>query len=820
MKRNLDDQRNTAFFSMLYDSIMKYSDYQMDLFTLNQITHYPLIFTEKLILAFSDSNTKDLTEEQFVTGFITLLFGDNDSKTHLLSKILDFHGNQTININNVKILFIHLHMRLMNDANENTLYSIIDNFFEDKTEMSTDEFITKSFETNGDLVSIFDQYIQNLPFLNEEQFNFLEKQINNKSSSNFVYSKQNSGNIFSPIPFSSSKDCLSIATVPGPSNGQRRSSFFVQNELQKKKMFLLANLDNIGKNSASPEKKQIRKSIDMSVNMITGTQLNAMNNSAEKREERRKLNNSIPAKQYINCIKANNIEKNDDQLLADMIDDDEEMRNVMDSFDNDYLNAKRNLFKTFETITRKETTGKFSASKSDYSENSYAQEEAIDNQMGSAIIRFSAFNSYYVTDSKTKEESGSKLLSTEIESCNININNIQVQIKNNKFDIVCYMMKREGKKLKKVKLSVVYNIIFKFTKSNYSREYILKKFIVITQLYPKINSKITFNKDVEIPKSLKDKEIFHLKILSMLHNYHYTLNLYSDNITDLLTLRNHICYIENLKDLTISYEVSNQIGCGNFGTVFKVTKKSNEREYCVKAVSKNQEEHHVENFKCSQWEKDIFIFLSKVSDRNIVKCFEYFETPNKIFYVFDFIRDGDLRNYILENAVDRPNVELITKLCTQIIKGITTLHRYGIIHRDLKHTNILVKVDAEKNPEAKIIDFGLSKVMGLTETASDKYGTLVFKAPELISSQKAVYSFKVDVWAFGIIAYFMISPGDYPIIDKDRKIIKRNIKNYSFKKNSRKTFLHDDEFLREILCRSLVNKAEERSSIFSLLPVN
>ena len=52
------------------------------------------------------------------------------------------------------------------------------------------------------------------------------------------------------------------------------------------------------------------------------------------------------------------------------------------------------------------------------------------------------------------------------------------------------------------------------------------------------------------------------------------------------------------------------------------------------------------------------------------------------------------------------------------------MHSYGIAHRDLKLENILMANDSDES-ELKIVDFGLSKMIGPNETASDPFGTLV-----------------------------------------------------------------------------------------------
>ena len=74
----------------------------------------------------------------------------------------------------------------------------------------------------------------------------------------------------------------------------------------------------------------------------------------------------------------------------------------------------------------------------------------------------------------------------------------------------------------------------------------------------------------------------------------------------------------------------------------------------------------------------------------------------------------------------------------------------------------------------KIIDFGLSRVIGINETSDDPYGSLSFKAPELILHKK--YNFKVDIWAMGVSIYYVVYKM-LPFDEGTREEIKKAIVN-------------------------------------------
>ena len=76
------------------------------------------------------------------------------------------------------------------------------------------------------------------------------------------------------------------------------------------------------------------------------------------------------------------------------------------------------------------------------------------------------------------------------------------------------------------------------------------------------------------------------------------------------------------------------------------------------------------------------------------------------------------------------------------------------------------------NATLKIIDFGLSRIIGKTEYSNDPYGSLCFKAPELI--EHIPYDFKVDIWAIGVTIYYLVYK-ELPYEKGSKEEIKYNI---------------------------------------------
>jgi len=85
---------------------------------------------------------------------------------------------------------------------------------------------------------------------------------------------------------------------------------------------------------------------------------------------------------------------------------------------------------------------------------------------------------------------------------------------------------------------------------------------------------------------------------------------------------------------------------------------------------------------------------------------------------------GDLFTYLERRKFTITELRAKT-IAHQISTALYYLHSFGVAHRDLKPENILM-ADNSDNSDLKIVDFGLSKIIGPNETSLDPFGTLVF----------------------------------------------------------------------------------------------
>jgi len=156
--------------------------------------------------------------------------------------------------------------------------------------------------------------------------------------------------------------------------------------------------------------------------------------------------------------------------------------------------------------------------------------------------------------------------------------------------------------------------------------------------------------------------------------------------------------------------------------------------------------------------------LKKISsgNKNIVTLHDYFETSHNLYLCFDLCTGGELfdricakGNYYEADAAD---------LLRTIFQAVEYIHLQGIVHRDLKPENLLFREKAE-DADIMIADFGLSRIMEeeklnmLTEIC----GTPGYMAPEIF--KKTGHGKPVDIWALGVITYFLLA--GYTPFDRD-----------------------------------------------------
>ncbi|QCD79186.1 chitin elicitor receptor kinase 1 [Vigna unguiculata] len=202
---------------------------------------------------------------------------------------------------------------------------------------------------------------------------------------------------------------------------------------------------------------------------------------------------------------------------------------------------------------------------------------------------------------------------------------------------------------------------------------------------------------------------------------------------------------EELATATDNFSLANKIGQGGFGSVYYAELRG--EKAAIKKMDMQASKEFLAELKV----------LTRVHHLNLVRLIGY-SIEGSLFLVYEYIENGNLSQH-LRGSGSREPLPWATRvqIALDSARGLEYIHEHTVpvyIHRDIKSANILI----DKNFRGKVADFGLTK---LTEVGSSSLptgrlvGTFGYMPPEY--AQYGDVSPKVDVYAFGVVLYELIS---------------------------------------------------------------
>jgi len=213
-----------------------------------------------------------------------------------------------------------------------------------------------------------------------------------------------------------------------------------------------------------------------------------------------------------------------------------------------------------------------------------------------------------------------------------------------------------------------------------------------------------------------------------------------------------------------NYRIGKTLGIGSFGKVKVAEHVLTGHKVAIKILNRKKiKAIHMEE-KVRREIKILRLFMHP----HIIRLYEVLETPHDIFVVMEYVKSGELFDYIVEKG--RLGENEARHFFQQIVSGVEYCHRNMVVHRDLKPENLLL--DSKNN--VKIADFGLSNVMRDGHFLKTSCGSPNYAAPEVISGK--LYSGpEVDVWSCGVIMYALLC-GSLPFDDESIPNLFKKIK--------------------------------------------
>ena len=713
-----------SFLSDIFVNFQKRSNNNFDTYTFQELIALPMIVSDKLYYTFTSHQEKQLTYQEFSSGIYDLLFGDIDDKMSIVFDLLDFDGDGVITKEDVFLILSHFH--LIDNTTETIplLEKLISNFF-GNNKHKLDKENCFNIKKN------FDVLLMTLLFLNKYTSIVSEGEI-------YQYEKMRKSRKGDKGGFVA----YNIYTVDDYEDMEYKPSQILFNYIEstefghkKKKIFDYEDSDSEEDLDSDDEdldalyefSMDYQELRDRFINqctyeprLLTSTfscsffQEERAKMKEQKKEDSVKLLDDILMNQAYKKMKFKEKRKNENHNGVG--------GNISSKKNINNKSSKKNLDEKKEND--KESNNK-RIEDDNISVGNMAgnRSTSADTHTGFGAIRRAAtnFGGYKKANSQLK----------------------------NKAELILY---KDEKLSKQVKIILVGHYIF-YYKSNRGN-FLYKKIIPINSLF--------------VRKKKKDNIIV-FSLVSFLHNLEHKKSYYCDKAEDANKFYSKFNKSKMFRDIKKEYYFKVHIGEGQFGQVLLAERNSDNKKLAVKLVQKGIQS--IEEYKVNRWEIDIFKLLQNIQHPNVVQCIDLFEYESQIFFVYEYVAGGDLRKVCKELKLfpQYYTINTILKFSMQMIEGMRVLHKYGVIHRDIKTTNMVVDINPSKNNNSsgweidysnidnstvKVIDFGLSRILGKFENSTDPYGSLCFKAPELIKHEP--YDFKVDVWAIGITIYYLV----------------------------------------------------------------
>ncbi|MBP1654256.1 MAG: hypothetical protein H6Q28_812, partial [Bacteroidetes bacterium] len=146
---------------------------------------------------------------------------------------------------------------------------------------------------------------------------------------------------------------------------------------------------------------------------------------------------------------------------------------------------------------------------------------------------------------------------------------------------------------------------------------------------------------------------------------------------------------------------------------------------------------------------------------NVATIYAIEEVGDELFLAMEYLPGLDLKETIRQDSWSHVPFEQKVGYALQIAEGIGAAHRRGIIHRDIKTSNIVVTADGK----AKILDFGIARPQESARKTSKGQtpGTVAYMSPEQARGERL--DFRTDIWSYGVVLFELFT-GQLPFVGK------------------------------------------------------
>src|SRR5215510_9878433 len=229
--------------------------------------------------------------------------------------------------------------------------------------------------------------------------------------------------------------------------------------------------------------------------------------------------------------------------------------------------------------------------------------------------------------------------------------------------------------------------------------------------------------------------------------------------------REHVIQVGQVLD---KYELLERVGQGGMAVVYRGIDRQLKRVVAIKVLHKHLADYQEAR---DRFEREAQA-VAKLRHENIVEIFDYSgsdeaEAAGSSYIVTEFIDGQTLKQQITERPISYPEIGAMVVL--QVGRALAHAHAGGILHRDVKPENIMIRSDGI----VKLMDFGISHMVDLERltVTGQLLGSPAYMAPEHVEGRPL--DFRTDVFAAGIVLY-QLTVGKLPFEGKNpHEVLKR-----------------------------------------------
>lgn len=205
-----------------------------------------------------------------------------------------------------------------------------------------------------------------------------------------------------------------------------------------------------------------------------------------------------------------------------------------------------------------------------------------------------------------------------------------------------------------------------------------------------------------------------------------------------------------MKELVGPYRIQSLLGQGGMGVVYLGIHDYLGREVAIKALAPELTQH-------PQFRERFFTearVQASLQHTNIVSIYDLIEDRGSYFIIMEHVPGSTLETLLKDGVTKNWDVDHAIVLFRQVLAGLDYAHSKGVIHRDVKSSNILIT----SGDLIKLTDFGIALLIGDTRlTASQStIGTPAYMSPEQILRPRSV-DHRSDVYSAAIVLYEMLA---------------------------------------------------------------